>query len=112
MLRTIRALLLALLVPGLPAFAQDDREFTEEARKKYAAELREATALAPEFLFCNLERVPATADRLWPGPWEWAIYEVRDLETARHCRDLGAKYVETMAVRSLRTAYDEAASGA
>jgi glycerophosphoryl diester phosphodiesterase len=77
-----------------------------------AVSLREATALAPEFLFCNLERVPATADRLWPGPWEWAIYEVRDLETARHCRDLGAKYVETMAVRSLRTAYDEAASGA
>jgi glycerophosphoryl diester phosphodiesterase len=74
--------------------------------------LREATELAPEFLFCNLERVPATTDRLWPGPWDWAIYEVRDLETARHCRELGAKYVETMAVRSLRSAYDEAAKEA
>ncbi|MBK7904005.1 MAG: glycerophosphodiester phosphodiesterase [Proteobacteria bacterium] len=77
-----------------------------------ADSLREATALAPEFLFCNLERVPAMTGQLWPGPWDWAIYEVRDLETARHCRELGAKYVETMAVRSLRTQYDEAASGA
>lgn len=74
-----------------------------------ADSLREATALAPEFLFCNLERVPIGTEQLWPGPWDWAIYEVRDLETARHCHELGARYVETMAVRSLRTAYDEAA---
>ena len=74
-----------------------------------ADSLREATALAPEFLFCNLERVPATTEKLWPGPWDWAIYEVRDRATALHCRELGAKFVETMAVRSLRTEYDEAA---
>jgi glycerophosphoryl diester phosphodiesterase len=80
--------------------------------ESYDAEsLREATALAPEFLFCNLERVPIGTEQLWPGPWEWAIYEVRDLETARHCQELGARYVETMAVRSLRIAYAEAASG-
>jgi len=77
-----------------------------------ADSLREATALAPEFLFCNLERVPIGTQQLWPGRWDWAIYEVRDLETARHCHRLGAKYVETMAVRSLRAAYDEVASGA
>jgi glycerophosphoryl diester phosphodiesterase len=76
-----------------------------------ADSLREATALAPEFLICNLERVPIGTEELWPGPWDWVIYEVRDLETARHCQALGARYVETMAVRSLRTAYDEAAPG-
>ena len=27
---------------------------------------------------------------LWPGPWDWAIYEVQDLDTARRCRRLGA----------------------
>ena len=77
-----------------------------------ADSLREATALPPEFLFCNLERVPATTEQLWQGPWDWAIYEVRDLATARHCAELGAKYVETMAVRSLRAEYDEVASAA
>ena len=77
--------------------------------EKYDADsLREATALAPEYLFCNLERLPAATEHLWPGPWAWAIYEVRSLETARHCRRLGAKFVETMAVRSLRDEYDEA----
>ena len=77
-----------------------------------ADSLREATALAPDLLFCNLERVPATTEQLWPGAWDWAIYEVRDLQTARHCAGLGARYVETMAVRSLRAEYDEAATGA
>lgn len=74
--------------------------------------LREASALAPEYLFCNLERVPESATELWLGPWQWAIYEIRDLATARHCHALGANYVETMAVRSLREAYDEARRGA
>jgi glycerophosphoryl diester phosphodiesterase len=73
---------------------------------------RQAETLAPEFLFCNLERVPESAARLWQGPWDWAIYEVRDLDTARHCAALGARFVETMAVRTLRDAYAEAASAA
>jgi tetratricopeptide (TPR) repeat protein len=55
MLRTLRALMLALLLPGLPALAQDDREFTEEARKKYAAELREAAALIKDRQFTSAQ---------------------------------------------------------
>ena len=81
--------------------------------ESYDAEsLRETSALAPEFLICNVERVPAGTESLWPGPWDWAIYEVRDLDTARHCHELGARYVETMAVQALRAAYDEAAPSA
>jgi glycerophosphoryl diester phosphodiesterase len=65
----------------------------------------EAVALAPEFLFCDLDRLPAAPEALWLGPWDWAIYEVRDLETARACRRRGARFVETMAVRALAEAY-------
>jgi len=65
----------------------------------------EAAALAPEFLLCNLERLPEDGTHLWPGPWRWAIYEVRDLATARHCQALGASYVETMTVKGLLAAY-------
>lgn len=80
---------------------------------RYDDEARgQAEALAPEFLFCNLERVPPSASRLWDGPWNWAIYEVRDLDTARQCAALGARFVETMAVRTLRDAFDEASSPA
>jgi glycerophosphoryl diester phosphodiesterase len=65
----------------------------------------EADSLGPEFLFANLERLPAEPGPLWNGPWDWAIYEVRDLETALECRARGAKYVETMDVRGLLAAF-------
>jgi glycerophosphoryl diester phosphodiesterase len=67
----------------------------------------QAASLAPEFLFANLERLPPEPGPLWPGPWHWAVYEVRDLETARDCQDRGVRYVETMAVRDLTSAYAE-----
>lgn len=67
----------------------------------------EAASLAPEFLFANLERLPPEPEPLWPGPWSWALYEVRDVKTARECHARGAGYVETMAVRGLLKAYEE-----
>jgi glycerophosphoryl diester phosphodiesterase len=67
----------------------------------------EAAAIAPEFLFGNLDRLPEGPEPLWQGPWEWAIYEVRDLATARACQARGARFVETMTVRGLLAAYQE-----
>jgi glycerophosphoryl diester phosphodiesterase len=67
----------------------------------------EAAALAPEFLFVNLERLPENDEPLWPGPWAWAVYEIRDLKTARACHQRGAKFVESMTVRELLSAYAE-----
>jgi predicted Zn-dependent protease len=55
MLRKIHVLVLALALPGMPAFAQDDREFTEDARRKYAAELREATALVKDRQYASAQ---------------------------------------------------------
>ena len=69
--------------------------------------LAEATRTAPEFLFGNLERLPEGLQGLWPGPWQWAIYEVRDIRTALDCKALGAAYVESMTVRGLGLAYEE-----
>lgn len=67
----------------------------------------DAESVAPEFLFANFERLPLGLKALWPGRWDWALYEVRDLETARECQSRGAKFVETMAVRELCAAYGE-----
>lgn len=69
--------------------------------------MNEATPVAPDFLFANVDRLPAGLESLWPGPWDWALYEVRDLGTAQACQSMGAQYVETMAVRELRDAYEE-----
>jgi hypothetical protein len=63
-------------------------------------------------MFGNIERIPAGTASLWSGRWDWALYEVRDIETARRCQQLGARYVETMAVRDLLRAYDEAGPAA
>ena len=54
-LSPIRALLLILALPGLPLFAQDGRELTEEARKHYAAGLREASALVKDRQYANAQ---------------------------------------------------------
>jgi len=77
-----------------------------------AETLTQATALAPEFLFANIDRVPPAKTALWTGPWDWALYEVRDLATVRRCQQLGARFVETMTVRALRDACREAINDA
>ncbi|HEX6572578.1 MAG TPA: glycerophosphodiester phosphodiesterase family protein [Steroidobacteraceae bacterium] len=61
--------------------------------------------LAPDHVFVDLERVPHTTATLWPGPWRWALYEIRDLASARRCADLGAHGIETMHVRAMLGAY-------
>jgi Flp pilus assembly protein TadD len=55
MFRHLRVLTLLLLVAGMPAMAQDGRDLTEEARKQYAAGLKEASALIKDRRFANAE---------------------------------------------------------
>lgn len=78
--------------------------------ERYDEATREqAQALSPDYLFADFECLPREADAaLWPGRWRWAIYEIRDLATARRCAQLGAHAVETMHVRSMLEAYAEA----
>ena len=67
--------------------------------------------VAPDFVFGDVNDIPAQANRLWEGPWQWAIYEVRDAATARRCAGLGADFVETMTVRDLLADYARARDG-
>ena len=57
-----------------------------------------AEALAPDFLFCNHTRIPDPSTPLWPGPWQWAFYEVTDPALALDLARRGATLVETMAL--------------
>lgn len=56
-----------------------------------------ATALAPNYLFCNYKKIPAD-DVLWIGPWQWALYEVTNPEVALLLAARGASLIETMAI--------------
>ena len=56
-----------------------------------------STELAPDYLFCNYQKVPfAKYEKLWPGPWKWALYEVINPELAISLHEHGAALVETM----------------
>lgn len=60
-----------------------------------------ARSLAPEFLFTNHTRLPPEPQPLWPGPWQWAVYEVTDVEQALALAARGITLVESMAVGEL-----------
>ena len=67
--------------------------------KKYNDEsMVVATGLAPDFLFCNHTKIPKNATSIWRGPWKWVFYEVTDARHAIEMFDMGAAYVETMAI--------------
>ena len=55
MLRKSCILALFLLAPGVPALAQDGREFPDEMRKQYAIGLKEASALVKDRQYANAE---------------------------------------------------------
>jgi len=55
-----------------------------------------ADRLCPEFLICNVRKI--TAEGLWPGAWQWALYEFSDPEPALHWFLKGAQFIETMAI--------------
>jgi glycerophosphoryl diester phosphodiesterase len=78
-------------------------EYDGHARLKYEA-------FKPEFLFCDHEKLPTDASRLWRGPWRWAIYEVDNPQLAVSLAERGADFVETMAVAPMIQAFRELAA--
>lgn len=60
-----------------------------------------ATELAPDYLFCNYRKVPFKKGGLWPGPWEWALYEVTNPELAIGLHNNGVDLVESMDIEQI-----------
>ena len=68
--------------------------YTEETR-------RDAGALDPEFLLANVTGLPQDEELLWPGRWQWIVYDVARGADARRYLRRGASLIETMAVGEL-----------
>jgi glycerophosphoryl diester phosphodiesterase len=60
-----------------------------------------AMALAPDFLFCNVIRLPQLPEPLWQGPWAWVVYEITDPGQALELAARGVGLIETMAYAEL-----------
>jgi glycerophosphoryl diester phosphodiesterase len=56
-----------------------------------------ADTIGPEYLFCNVRRLPPEPTPLWSGPWAWVVYEITDADEANHLLDRGVGMIETMA---------------
>jgi glycerophosphoryl diester phosphodiesterase len=71
-------------------------DYDEHSRLKYEA-------LAPEFLFCDYDKLPETG-ALWRGSWRWAIYEIVSMPIAQALAERGANYIETKQVAAMSAA--------
>jgi glycerophosphoryl diester phosphodiesterase len=58
-------------------------------------------AITPDFLFCDRHRLPQDSSRLWRGPWQWVIGNVRSGTQAMQLAARGASFIQTTEVRSL-----------
>lgn len=94
-----------------------DDQCIEHARRRYGmrtgwvlqtsdarAEAR-ARELAPEVLFIDRDFLPANPVCPWPGPWQWGVYVVNDLDQALSCVEAGFRWVETDAIGDLLDQY-------
>ena len=70
---------------GLPNIGVIIRDWSTATRKRM-------DELQPSLLVVNIKRVPHE-EELWPGPWEWAVYEVGDIPTALQWGERGADFV-------------------
>jgi len=60
-----------------------------------------ADSLKPEYLFCNIKKLPENKDALWQGNWDWVLYSIDDFETLEKYRELGFRLLETNNFRRL-----------
>lgn len=51
--------------------------------------------LAPEWLFADFRQI-LDAGAIWPGNWNWATFEVDNVDLAQCMAGLGVRYIETM----------------
>jgi len=59
-----------------------------------------AKTLRPDYLICNYNKLNS-ADDLWSGSWQWALYEIIDTELALMWANRGVAFIETMAIADL-----------
>lgn len=82
-----RAVLESVRKAGMPRIGWVLREWNSASQEQ-------AQAMSPELLICNADKIGAE-ERLWPGPWQWALYDIVDPELALQWFARGADLIET-----------------
>ena len=70
------------------------REWSQDSRHM-------AESLAPDYLFVNRKRLPAKAEHLWAGPWQWVVYTVNAADEIPVFIEQGFQLLETDEISKL-----------
>jgi glycerophosphoryl diester phosphodiesterase len=60
-----------------------------------------AAKLVPNYIFINHKKIPLHVPRLWPGPWEWVLYDITDPQLARVLATWGSAFIETWDIETM-----------
>ncbi len=60
-----------------------------------------AEALSPQFIFCNIKRLPKIEQPFWEGSWKWVVYDIKDAGAAVDLLNQGADMIESGCVTKL-----------
>ena len=73
------------------------------ALRKYDETHRKiANTLKAEYLFCNIKKVKKPS-KLWPGPWQWVLYDITNPKYAFELLKQGVDLIETGDIVSLNS---------
>lgn len=59
------------------------------------------TSLKPDFMFCDKNFLPTNDGDIWSGSWQWAIYNLDDVESAIEMTNRGITFLETNQIGKL-----------
>ncbi len=60
-----------------------------------------AEELKSEYLFCDVELFPLDDEEVWRGVWQWALYNLDDVDSAIMMANRGLRYLETNQIGTL-----------
>lgn len=70
-----------------------------------------ARELSPAYLIAEDVQLPERPADIWTGPWQWMVYVVNDLDTARSYVERGIQLVETDAIGDMLDQYHAGSPG-
>jgi glycerophosphoryl diester phosphodiesterase len=62
---------------------------------------RQLKTLQPDFVFCDVDILPFNNNDIWRGNWEWAVYNLDDIDSAIAMVNRGIYYLETNEIGTL-----------
>lgn len=62
---------------------------------------QQAEALSPDYLFVNIDKLPPDPDDIWPGSWQWVLYNIDDAATRDVYLSRGFSFFETNQIANM-----------